>query len=76
VVAVLVIVGCATSRHVSREEYTDMTTRTYEGVTKEQVSHAAENFFTLLDGDDFDITHSGNTVKGIRIFMFLLVGGG
>lgn len=75
VVALMMMAGCVSRPQVSREEYFDMTTRTYEGVTQKQVFQAAENFFTLLDGDDFDITHSKNKVQGIRNFTLFLIGG-
>jgi len=86
VIAGLVLAGCASPQIVSQEEYInfddgkkgkilDMTTRPYRGVTQEQVFQAAENFFILLDGDDFDITHSNNKVKGIRNFVFFIMSG-
>ena len=73
--AVLLLAGCITRPQITREEYIDMTTRNYEGVTNEQIFQAAENFFILLDGDDFDITYPNENMLAVRNWLLGLHSG-
>jgi hypothetical protein len=73
---VSILVGCATSRpHVTREEWLSVTSRTYDGVTKEQIIGAAEQLFRLADGDDFDIVHTEEGISTSRKWFALLITG-
>ena len=62
-----VLAGCATTRpQLTRDEWLATTSRTYEGVSKEQVIGAAERLFRLADGDDFNIAHNDDGIYASR----------
>lgn len=66
-VIAIFLVGCATPHpQLSREEWLSVTSRNYEGVTKEQVIGSAERLFRLADGDDFSIVHAEDGLYASR----------
>lgn len=68
------IAGCATTRpQLSREEWLAVSSRNYEGVTKDQVISAAERLFRLADGDDFRIVHTEDGIYSTRNWLVYLV---
>jgi hypothetical protein len=70
----LFAMGCATTRpQLSREEWLAVTSRTYDGVTKEQVLEAAERLFRLADGDDFVISHTEEGLYATRNWLVYLI---
>lgn len=70
IIAVMVMAGCVSRPlKVSQVEYDAMTKRTYNGVTKKQAFQAAENFFILLDGNDFDITYPRGLMVAVRPWL-------
>ena len=74
VLCVVVVSGCATTRpKLSREEWLSVSSRTYVGVTKDQVLIAAEKLFNLADGDDFQIVHTDDGLYATRNWSIYLV---
>lgn len=70
----ILLAGCATTQpQLSREEWISVTSRTYDGVTKEQVIGAAEHLFNLADGDDFQIVHTEDGLYASRGWMVYMV---
>lgn len=69
----LILSSCASQPLLSRDEWLRMTTRTYEGVTKEQVLAAAERVLRLADGNDFMIAHSDEGFVASRNWLVYLV---
>lgn len=65
--------SCASKPPLSRDEWLRMTTRTYEGVTKEQVLAAAEQVLRLADGNDFMVAHSDEGFVASRNWSVYLV---
>jgi len=64
---ILFLMGCATPRpQLSREEWLAVSSRNYEGVTKDQALNAAEKLFRLADGDDFKIVHTEDGLYATR----------
>lgn len=74
VTVALLITGCATAPpQLTRDEWLTMTSRNYEGVTKEQVIGAAERLFRLADGDDFSIVHTEEGIYASRNWLAYMV---
>lgn len=72
-IAVL-LTGCATTQpQLSREEWLSITSRSYEGVTKEQVISSAERLFRLADGDDFNVVHTEDGLYASRNWSAYMV---
>lgn len=69
----LTLVGCATKPRMTRQEALQVTTRTYTGVTQEQVISAAERVLTLADGDDFTFAHRTDGFLANRLWSVYLV---
>lgn len=67
--------GCSATPHkqLSREEWLDVYSQDYAGVTKEQVINAAENLFRLADGNDFSIIHTEDGVYATRNWLVYMV---
>jgi len=66
--------GCAAKRpQQTREEWINTTTRTYQGVTKDQALAAAEKLFRLADGDDFVITYTDDGIQATRPWSMYMV---
>ncbi|HHH46732.1 MAG TPA: hypothetical protein ENK53_06970 [Thiotrichales bacterium] len=83
VVAVLlpaVLAACATPRTMTRQEMLDVTSRTYCGVTKEQVLKAAEDVLRLNDPRDVTIAWPDENTMLARhrwlVYFVLGVGSG
>lgn len=74
IICSLLLSSCVSTKPpLSRDEWLRMTTRTYEGVTKEQVLTAAERLFRLADGNDFMIAHSEEGFVASRNWSVYLV---
>lgn len=70
----IMLAGCATTRpQLSREEWLAMSSRHYDGITKDQVICAAEKLFRLADGDDFSIVHTEDGIYAVRNWIVYLV---
>lgn len=66
--------GCAAKQpHMTREEWLNLTSREYKGVSKEQALSAAERLLTLADGDDFKIMHTQEGLYANRNWMVYMV---
>lgn len=66
--------GCAIKRPpMSREEWLAVSSRHYEGATKEQVISAAEKILRLADGDDFKIVHTEEGIYASRNWSVYLI---
>jgi len=72
-IAALVVAGCATNAPLTRQEALQATTRTYAGVTQEQVIGAAERVLRLADGDDFAFAHRPDGFLASRGWSVYLV---
>lgn len=73
VLSLVVMAGCVTRPQMNREEWLATTSRTYQGVTKDQVLIAGEKLFRLADGDDFLIVHTDDGLYATRIWSVYLV---
>ena len=69
----LVLIGCAAQPKLTREEQLSVASRSYEGVTKEQIIMAAERVLELADGDDFKITHTEDGLFASRGWTVYIV---
>ncbi len=76
----VILMGCAETKYLTREEslklrneQIEATTKTYDAVTKEDVLIAVDKLFRLADGDDFQITHTENSIFGKRRWTIYLV---
>jgi len=58
--------GCATKPKVSEEEMKAATTRTYEGVSSEQVMQAAEKLLKLVDESRFKFNRDDKQLTATR----------
>jgi hypothetical protein len=68
------ITGCATARpQLTRDEWLAVTSRNYEGVTKEQAIGAAERLFRLADSKKFKIVYTEDGIYAARNWMDYLV---
>lgn len=71
---VLLLAGCAAQRpQMTRAKYLEMTQRTYEGKTPDDVFAAAERLFRLADGDDFRFSHSEDSMVASRPWLVYIV---
>lgn len=69
-----ILAGCAAQRpQMTRDEYLQMTQRTYEGKTPDDVFRAAERLFRLADGDDFQFFHDANSITASRPWLVYIV---
>lgn len=69
----MVVAGCGVTRkQLTRDEWIDVTTKTYSGVTETQALAAAGKFLRLLDGDDFIITNKRNNIVATKNTFMLL----
>lgn len=74
----VVICSCVTPRpQLTREQWLALTSRSFFGLTKDQVIGAAERVFRLADGDDFTIVHMEDGIYAVRkwSFYFILTAG-
>ena len=72
--ALVVLSGCAVKRPTqTREEWLQTTTRTYQGVTKDQALNAVEKLFRLADGDDFSIVHTEEGIQATRAWSIYVI---
>lgn len=58
IVATLFVCGCSTPKPMERDEYLRVTTRTYEGKTKDQVIDAALKVLSLSHQQGFELAHN------------------
>lgn len=66
--------GCAVQHQPqTREEWLNTTTRSYGGLTKDQVLSATEKLFRLADGNDFIIVHTEEGIQATRPWTVYLV---
>ena len=73
-VAAILLAGCAAPQpHMTRAEYLQVTQRTYEGKTPDDVYLAAEKLFTMADGDDFKFFHTEEAMVATRPWLIYLV---
>ena len=72
-VCLLALPACVSTPTLSRDEWLNMTNRTYEGVTKEQAISAAERLLRLADGNDFMIAHNDDGFIASRNWSVYLV---
>lgn len=69
----VILSGCAvTSSGLTGDQLYELTHRTYEGVSKDQVLSAAQKLLRLADGDDFKITRTEYDVSATRNWVNLL----
>lgn len=69
-----VLAGCVTTENWTREQAEAVTTRNFEGVSKEQVIEAAELALRKSDPEDFRFTyHDDGFLAQRKTFIFLLV---
>jgi|SaaInlStandDraft_5_1057022.scaffolds.fasta_scaffold120536_2 hypothetical protein len=51
--------GCVANKpKLTREQWLDLTSKTYTNKTKNEVLSAVEKIFNLADGDDFHVIHT------------------
>lgn len=68
------LVGCAAQPpKMTRSEYLQVTQRTYDGKTPDDVYLAAEKLFTLADGDDFKFFHTEESMVATRPWLVYVV---
>jgi hypothetical protein len=70
----LFLAGCVSMPpQPTREQWLDLKTRTYPGVTQAQVFAAAERLFTLADGSDFSFVYAptGDQLTAVRRWMLV-----
>jgi hypothetical protein len=73
-VLVWVFGGCSQSPQLTRQQWIELTTRTYTHTSEEAVYTAAEKLFRLADGNDFVISYYKDGMVASRKFMdYLLV---
>jgi hypothetical protein len=76
VLSLLAFTGCApTHPQLSQDDWIQIKTRTYPGVTSRQVVAAAEQLFRLADGSDTRFTYNadGSGMKATRTWLIYLV---
>lgn len=73
--ALTILSGCATTTQpqLTRQQWIDMTSRTYTDRTPDQVLNAAEELFRLADGNDFIISHSEDGLYAQRPWSVYIV---
>jgi len=67
------LAGCVSQPVLSRDEWLNLTNRTYESVNKEQAIAAAEKLLRLADGNDFLIVHNDDGFVATRNWSVYLV---
>lgn len=74
-VALVMLSACATPERpaMSKEERTAVTSRLYDGKTRDDVFRAAETLFRLADEDDFKISYPGGNMVAIRPWIVYMV---
>lgn len=73
-VMVLMLAGCAVQPpQMTRDEYLQVTQRTYEGKTPDDIYRAAEKLFVLSDGQDFKFFHTEDSMVASRPWSVYLV---
>lgn len=73
-VGVLMLAGCAVQQpHMTRDEYLQVTQRTYEGKTPDDIYRAAEKLFILSDGQDFQFFHTEDSMVASRHWTVYVV---
>ena len=70
---VVAVSGCATQKHLTRDEYLQTTQRTYANKTPDDILRAAEKLFFLADGDDFTFHHTDDALVASRKWTVYLV---
>jgi hypothetical protein len=65
-IVVIGLVGCATKPKISEEEMNAAMTRTYEGVSSEQVMQASEKLLKLVDEARFKYNRGDGQLKATR----------
>ena len=73
VACAMMFAGCAAQQQLTRQQRLDYTTRTYHGVTKDQVLQAAEEVFRLSDADHFTFAHTPESLVATRKGVIYLV---
>lgn len=73
--SLVVLSACATPERpaMSKEERSAVTSRSYDGKTREDVFRAAETLFRLADEDDFKISYPGGNMVAIRPWIIYVV---
>lgn len=71
--ALMVLSACATPRYMDRTEWLSVTTREFQGKSKEEVISAAQKLLRLADGDDFHIAHTDNGFHASRRWTAYMV---
>lgn len=65
----LVLAGCMPKRDMSREDWLQMSTRTFPNTTTEQVYKTSETVLRLSDPSDVMFSHTEDKMLGQRRFM-------
>jgi len=69
----LLTASCATTRNMPREEYLRTTTRTYDGLSKDEILNKIEKIFLLSDKDDYSFAHTPNGMQANRRWLVYLI---
>ncbi len=67
------LVSCATSRQLTREDWQNVAQRKYSNIEKAKVLSAAESVMKLLDGNDFSFGHTADGINGQRRYMIYAI---
>lgn len=69
-ILILLLVSCASpykNRKLTREEYLEMSSKTYKGISKDKIFKSIETFFSLLDApEDILITHAEDGILAVN----------
>lgn len=72
----LIPIGCVKQPpKLTHDEFLEMTTKHYEGVSKEQIFSAVEKLFKLNDGSDFQIAYTKDGLRASRFWIMALSSG-
>lgn len=74
VLSTVIVSGCALNqKKMTREEFLQVTRKTYQEVTPEQIFEASERLFILTDGDDFNFQHTPDSLIANRPWSIYMV---
>lgn len=73
-ISILIFTGCVPKQpQLTRQQWINITSHTYTGITKEQAINAAEKVLRLADGDDFLIVHNESGFHASRNWVVYIV---
>ena len=67
--AVLLFAGCLNHRDFTRQEWKEISSKTYEGLDQGKLIDAIDRLFILSDGDDYSFLHTDGYTKATHRFL-------